>query len=254
MTNPIRLALSATLVALLAACQAASPQLPGRTFLSVGIAENGAPRALVAGTRIRLEFKDGGISVNGGCNSMAGDYQLSGGRLILGATATTDMACDPARMAQDDWLLAVLGARPALTLAGNDLTIDAGSVVLQLTDRRVVEPDLQLIGPTWTVDSIFSADAVSSIPEGAVATLVFRADGTLDVNTACNQGSARWKAVGTGIEVSGLGLTKKGCAGAAGELESAVVSTLNAGTLAAAIEANELLLRAGAVGLGLRGR
>jgi hypothetical protein len=43
------------------------------------------------------------------------------------------------------------------------------------------------------------------------------------------------------------------CAGAAGALESAVVGTLGAGTIVAAIEANQLVLRAGAGGLGLRG-
>lgn len=256
MTIRIRLALALALVAggLFAACQASAPSLEGRTFLSVGITENGAPKALVAGTRIRLDFRDGSLGANAGCNSMGGEYRLDGGRLVVDSLFTTEMACDEPRMAQDTWLTNVLGAKPRLVLVGDQLTIDGGAVVLVLRDRRVVEPDLAITGPTWTVESILSGNAVSSVPQGAIATLVFHADGTLDVDTGCNTGSGRWKAVGTGIEVSDVALTKKGCIGPAGELESAVIATLGAGTIAAAIEADQLILRAGAGGLGLRGR
>jgi heat shock protein HslJ len=256
-TTSLRRIVAATLLSagILGACQAASPpSLAGRTFLSVAITENGAPKALVAGTRIRLDFKDGAISANAGCNQMGGEFQLQNGLLVVANTFTTEMACDPERMAQDTWLLEVLGSKPRLTLTGDQLTIDAGRVVLHLADRRVVEPDLAITGPTWTVDSIFSGESVSSVPDGAVATLVFRADGTLDVDTSCNTGSARWQAVGTGIEVRDLGLTKKACIGPTGELESAILDTLRAGTIAADIDADRLLLRAGANGIGLRGR
>lgn len=254
MTIHLRRAVAAAVLAAgaLAACQAAPTSLVGRTFLSVATTENGAPKPLVAGTRIRLAFTNEGISAQAGCNSMGGDYGLENGRLVVGAMYTTEMACDEPRMAQDEWLTRVLGSKPGLTLVGDQLTIDGGGVVIQLTDRRIVEPDAALVGPTWTVDSIFSGDSVSSVPEGAVATLVFHADGSLDVNAGCNQGSARWKAVGTGIEVTNLGLTKMACEGTAGELENAVVATLRAGTVAAAIESDQLVLRAGAGGLGLR--
>jgi heat shock protein HslJ len=253
----LRLALAAALVAggLLAACQAAaSPSLVGRTFLSVGITENGAPKALVAGTRIRLEFGDGSFNAHAGCNSMGGEYRLDGGVLIVTDVFTTEMACQPPLMAQDQWLIEVLGSKPSVTLAGDQLAISGGGVLIQLMDRRVVDPDRAITGPTWTVDSIFSGDAVSSVPQGAVATLVFHEDGTLDVETSCNTGQGRWKAVGQGIEVTGLGLTKRGCIGPNGDLEAAVVATLGAGTIAAAIEADQLILRAGANGLGLRAR
>ena len=241
--------------AILGACQAAAPpSLAGRTFLSVGITENGAPKALADGTRIRLDFKDGAISANAGCNQIGGEFRLQNGLLVLGDLSQTEMGCDPDRMAQDTWLVGVLGSKPRLTLTGDQLSIDAGSVVIHLADRRVVEPDLAITGPTWTVDSTFAGESVSSVPDGAVATLVFHADGTLVVDTSCNSGGARWQAVGTGIEVRDLGLTKKACIGATGALESAVVGTLRAGTIAADIEADRLILRAGAGGIGLRGR
>jgi heat shock protein HslJ len=208
----------------------------------------------VPGTRIRLDFKDGGITARIGCNTMSGEFRMDGGRLVLGQLATTAMGCDAARSAQDAWLSTVLGARPAITLVGDQLTIDGGGAVIQLTDRRIVEPDLTITGPTWIVDSIFSGETVSSVPQGAVATLVFHADGTLEVDTGCNTGQGRWQPVGAGIDVSDLGLTKKGCAGAAGELERAVILALGGeGTIAAAIQGNQLILRGGGGGIGLRG-
>ena len=239
---------------LLAACQASGPAMAGRAFLSVNVAENGAPKALVAGTRIRLDFQADALSANAGCNTMGGTYRLDGGRLVVGDLAMTEMGCQPELMAQDTWLAGVLGAKPQVVLVGDELTIDAGTAVIVLKDRRVVQPDLAITGPTWTVESLFTGDAVSSVPAGAVATLVFHADGTLDVDDGCNTGGAHWAPVGTGIEVSDLVLTKKACSGAAAELESAVVGTLREGTIAASIEADQLILRAGASGLGLRGR
>jgi heat shock protein HslJ len=254
MTTRLRITLVGLLAlgGLLGACQAAAPSLDGRTFLSVGITENGAAKPLVAGTRITLVFTVGGMSASAGCNSMGGEYQLDAGRLMLNGLSMTEMGCDADRMAQDAWLAGVLGGKPTLTLVGDQLTIDAGSVIVRLTDRRVVEPDLSLSGPTWVVESIFSGDAVSSAPAGATATLVFHADGTLDVDDGCNQGSARWTAVGTSITIAGLGLTKKACAGPANALEAAVIATLGAPSIAASIDANRLTLRAGTGGLGLR--
>jgi heat shock protein HslJ len=240
--------------AMLAGCQATGPVLAGRTFLSVAVSENGAPRLLVAGTRIQLDFKDGGLSGNAGCNQFGGEYRLENGRLVMGDISQTAMGCDQPRAAQDDWLLRVLRAKPALAQIGDQLTIDAGSVVIRLADRRVAEPDQPLAGPIWTVDSVFTGEAVSSVPDGVVATLAFHADGTFDVDDGCNAGSGRWASVGGGIVVSDLALTKKACAGHAGALETAVVNVLREPSIAAAIQGNQLVLRAGTAGLGLRAR
>jgi heat shock protein HslJ len=123
--------------------------------------------------------------------------------------------------------------------------------VVRLQDRRVADPDVPLAGPTWTVVSIIDGDAVSSVPNGTTATILFHADGTVSVNAGCNEGQATWAAVAGGIRFSALGLTKKACPGAAGELESAVVAVLTAGDVGATIEAKMLTLVAGGRGLQL---
>lgn len=229
-----------------------SPSLPDRTFLSVAASDGGVAKTLVAGTRITLAFQNGSLSVSVGCNSMGGAYHLDGGRLVVDQMSTTDMGCEPDLMAQDTWLAAFLGSRPTVNLAGDELTLEAGSVVIRLRDRKIVEPDVAITAGTWTVESIISGDAVSSVPAGVTATLAFHADGKLDVSDGCNQGSARWKAVGTGMEVSDLVLTKKACEAAGGRLEAAVVGVLRASSIAASIDGNVLTLRTGAGGLQLR--
>ncbi len=235
-----------------AACNAAAPQPTDRAFLSVAVTDAGAPRSLVPGTRIRLDFRGSELGANAGCNSIGGTYAIQDGTLILDAAGMTEMGCDQPRHEQDDWLVAFLSSRPTMKLSGDELTLESGTIAIRLMDRTVVEPDVALVGPTWTVDAVVSGDAVSSIPGGAVATLRFHQDGTVEVNTGCNQGSGTWKTVGPGIEISDLMLTKRACDAVNGGLEGAVLGLIEAGPMAAVIDANVLRLQAGQIGLNLR--
>lgn len=234
-----------------AGCSAAGPQLADRAFLSTAVTDGGVARPLVAGTRIRLSFSGSTLGASAGCNSMSGTYRLEGGRLISDGGAMTEMGCDQAREAQDQWLIALLGSQPAIRLTGDELTLESGSIVVRLLDRKIVEPDVALTGHVWTVTSIISGDTVSNTPQGPTATLLFNADGTLVVNAGCNQGAATWRAAGTDITVADLVLTKKACEGAGGQLESAVVGVLRAGSIAATIDSSTLTLLAGTQGLQL---
>ena len=241
------------LMAIGAGCSAAgAPQLTDRAFLSVAVTDGGADRPLVAGTRIRLDFRGTDLGASAGCNSIGGTWSIQAGKLVFDGAGMTEMGCDPARHAQDDWLVELLGSRPTIRLNGNELTLESGTVIVRLLDREVVEPDLALVGPTWTVDSIITGDAVSSIPDGAIATLVFKADGTVDINSGCNRGGATWTAVGNALQIADIGLTKMACEGPGGQLESAVLAVLGAGAIGASIDASVLTLQAGASGLQLR--
>jgi heat shock protein HslJ len=247
----LAIALGATLA--LSACAAASsPQLAGKEFVAAKVTDGGQDRPLVPGTKLRLTFSATDIGASAGCNHMGGTYRIDGGRLIVANLATTDMGCDPDLMAQDQWLSEVLGAGPAIRLVVNDLVVEAGSVSITFVDREVAEPDAQLVGPTWTVESIITGDAVSSVPAEPVATLVFKEDGTLEVNAGCNRGSGTWTAVGGGIEVGPLMLTKMACDKDAAGLESAVLGVLEAGTIGAEIDSSLMTLQAGNQGLMLR--
>lgn len=243
------------LALLAAACtQQPNAALDGRTFLSTDVTVDGEPFELVDGSRIQLMFRDGGeLGASAGCNSIGGTYRIDGGALVFEGGGMTEMGCDPDRHAQDDWLVELLGSRPAMTLAGNDLTLTAGSTVIRLLDREVAQPDLALVGPLWTVDSIITGDAVSSVPAGATATLRFHADGRVDVASGCNTGGGRYEVSGDAIRFIDLVTTDMACTDGRGALEAAVVAVLNAGQLTAAIDADRLTLMAGPNGLALIG-
>ena len=232
---------------------ASPPALEGREFLSTGLTQGGADRPLVAGTRIRLSFLGGQLGASAGCNLMGGEYRLDGGRLVVTAVAMTEMGCDDPRHAQDDWLIGFLGARPTVGLAGNELTLQAGDTVIRLLDREVAEPDLGLVGPTWTVDSIVTGAAASSVPAGVVATLRFGADGRFEVDTGCNRGGGRAVGDEATLRFIEMILTERACQGPPGDLEAAVLAVLTRDAVTYQIDAQTLTLSAGDRGLILRG-
>jgi heat shock protein HslJ len=242
-------------VILLAGCSsAAAAPLDGRTFLSTKVTDKGADRPLVAGTTIRLTFnKDGQLGVNAGCNHMGGTYRIDGGTLRFEGGAMTEMGCDEPRHKQDDWLSGFLGSRPTVALAGNDLTLTAGDVVIRLLDREIADPDLPLVGPTWTVYSIVAGDAVSSIPDGVEASLTFDGEGRVAVRTGCNQGGGSYAVDGNQIRFAEIVLTKMACDGARGTMEAAVLAVLRTNGLNYSIDAGSLTIQTAGQGLMLVG-
>lgn len=249
------------LMAIGAGCSAtaAPPQLTDRAFLSVAVTDRGAARALVAGTRIRLDFRATDLGASAGCNSIGGTWSVQGGKLVFEGGGMTEMGCDPERHAQDDWLADFLSSGPAIQLVGDELVLTSGATVLRLADRRVVDPDRALVGPTWVVVSLIGpggdGGAVSSLPEGVVASLRFHDGGVVDVASGCNQGSGRWALDGTGLRFSDLVTTEMACVGDRGAVEAAVFTVLGAGFVEADIEADQLTLQAPAAqGLQLQAR
>jgi heat shock protein HslJ len=164
----------------------------------------------------------------------------------------TAMGCDPPRHDQDSWLAAFLTSGPAARMAGDELTLEGGGTIVVLVDRRVADPDRPLVGPTWQVETIVTGQSASSVPAGATATLVFGGDGRVSIDTGCNTGAGSYTGEGATLRFSALAMTKRACAGPAGELEQAVLGVLEAGTVDYAIEAAALTLMAGDRGLGLR--
>ncbi len=232
---------------------AAVDPLDGRDFLSTSVTTDGEPFALVDGTRVRLSFADGRLTASAGCNTIGYTYQLDGDTLVVEGGAMTEMGCDPALHDQDEWLSEFLGSRPTVAANGNDLVLTSGGTVMDLLDTEVAEPDLELQGTLWTVDSIISGDAVSSIPAGATATLRFAADGTVAVDAGCNSGSGTYEADDDTVRITDLAVTEMACDGDAGALEAAVLLVLGADELGYTIDASRLTLMAGDNGLSLIG-
>ncbi len=114
---------------------ASAGTLDGKTYLSTSV--TGA--TLVPGSRISLSFDDGSVNANGGCNSMGGTATIEDGRLKTTALISTDMGCAQPLMQQDRWLAGLLGDS-AITIAGDEMTLDDGTIKVTFLDREVADP------------------------------------------------------------------------------------------------------------------
>lgn len=240
---------------LLAGCSVASgASLAGHAFLSTAVMADGQPYTLVPGTRIRLDFSDGQLGASAGCNTMGGTYRIADGRLRVGQLSMTEMGCDPARHAQDEWLSTFLGSGPALTVSGSDLRLETTGGAITLVDREVTDPDLSLVGTTWRVLSIRYGDAVSSVEAGVEANLTFQADGGVIIESSCNSGTGQFHTIVDELRFSEVVLTKRACPAPRGEMEVAMLQVLRAETVSYRIAADSLTLDASDLGLQLSGR
>jgi heat shock protein HslJ len=271
MTRPVRfltpLALPLSAVMLLAACSvAAAPSgvpsptagatagatassgieaVDGKTYLSTAV--TGA--TLVPGTRIRLSFNKDTVDASGGCNALGGSATIANGRLKTTQLVTTDMGCADPLMQQDRWLAGLLGDS-AITIAGDQMTLDDGTVQATFLDREIADPDRPIEGTHWVLDGIVSGDAAASVPAGVTSTLVI-SGGHAAVHTGCNTGSATVQVATDTLTFGPMALTRMACPEAQSSVESAVAGVLD-GTVHYKIEADTLTIDAGASGLTYR--
>lgn len=253
-THPRFAALMLAVITALApvACAPAESELAGRQFIVGTVTEGGASKPLPPGRQIRLAFVGATLSVFDGCHTIGASYRVDRDRLVADLTGTSATGCVAEDQSHDVWLERFLVSRPTIRLIGAELTLDNGAITIRLLDSDLVEPDLNLVGPTWTVEVIVDGDETINVRNGPIASLIFKGDGTVDVATGCNRGSGTWKLEAEGVAITDVGLTKMASDGAAGALEVAMLRVLGAGTVATVIDGNILTLAGGGVGLQLR--
>jgi heat shock protein HslJ len=231
-------------------------QLDGRELVVVAVTEAGAARELVEGTEIRLTFADGQLGASAGCNSMGGPYAFDGAVLVVDGLATTDMACEPPLMAQDEWLAGVLSGRPQVSIDDNGVSLVDGSTAVLLVDREAVRPDAPLVGTVWVLDTIFEGGpdgAASSVPGGVEASVTFADDGTYSVATGCNVGSGAYELTGaTTLRLEQPLVSLRPCEPDQAVAEGAMLSLFAPGEVEAVVDDQRLTISAGDVGLGFR--
>ncbi|HEX6360123.1 META domain-containing protein [Actinophytocola sp.] len=231
------------------------PDLRGRTFLATAVTEDGAPRTLLPGTELSVEFTDDGLlKANAGCNFMQGQVDTSGGKLAIKEGSTTEMGCDQPRLDQDNFVFGALGASPSWQLSGDQLTITSGTTTFQLAPREAVDPDRALAGTTWELDTLVDGDVASSMPAGAQpVTLTF--DGAqIAADTHCNSVTAKYTQSGDKLQVEPGPMTRKMCAPEIMQGETAVAGVLQ-GEVTYEITADRLTLtNSSGKGIQLRAR
>ncbi len=155
-------------------------ELSGRTYLSTAV----VGRTLAGGTIISLRFGGGQLSANAGCNTMSGAYGTGGGHLTVGVISATEIGCPSALSEQDTWLTQFLATWPSWAFDGRRLTLSSGSTTIELTDRRVADPDRPLVDTTWHLTGLRDGDSESSAPPSPVVYL-YLTHGVLTVWNDC---------------------------------------------------------------------
>lgn len=107
------------------------------TYTSTAVAGH----SLAPGTEITMEFSGDHLSVNAGCNTMAGSYSAEGGVLAFdGDPAMTMMGCDDALQFQDQWITEAL--TEGMTIDQNDdtiLVLSRGTLIIDLLPGATAE-------------------------------------------------------------------------------------------------------------------
>lgn len=223
----------------------------GRTFVSVAV--EGEP--IPGGGPLTVGFDRNQISTFAGCNHGSGTADLADGRIVT-QLATTMMACAPPVGDADAWVSKFFDAQPSWSLDGDTLTLSTDAATVKLQDKKVVYPDRSLTDTTWRVESLVSAQAVSTSQalEQAGPTLRITTDGAVSGSTGCNQITGHATVSGTPavIEFGPLATTRKACPGELGEVEQSILRVLT-GRVQTAVDSDELrLTREDGYGLILR--
>lgn len=227
----------------------AGGSLSGKSYLSTSVTENGKPKQLAPKTQVRLQFHDDGrLSADAGCNSMQGPVSTDDGKLSVKDLAMTEMGCDGPRHAQDEWLAKVLQGGPTWKLEADKLTVTAGTSTLVLQDRETANPDRELDGARWVVESLIKGETAAH-PMGSEKAHLTISGERVTGSTGCNDFQGIVARTGDTLTFGELGTTRKACQGDEATLEKAVLDVLK-GEVTFKIEANRLQLRA-ADGSGL---
>ena len=186
-------------------------RLNGTRWTLTGYAADGTLRQVINGSPVTLEFSDDGrITGSAGCNHYFAGYGMKGTTITIGQAGSTEMYCAATGVMDQESAYLALLSQAALVTAGNDsLTLaDAkGTTILSFT--RIVPPAPEpLVGTNWTLDSVYSGDAVSSVIAGTTITAVFGKDGGVTGSAGCNHYFASYNVSGTSMTIGSAGSTK----------------------------------------------
>ncbi len=233
---PVLVSLMILITLLIAAgCTGKSPvpsglSLDGTGWTLTGYVSNGTSLQPLNGTTVTMVFGDAGqITGSAGCNHYFARYDMKGTAVTIGQAGSTEMYCAaPGVMEQESTYLVLLGKVASVTAGNTSLTFtDAkGSTILSFA--RIVPPAPEpLVGTNWTLDSFYTADAVSSVIAGTTITAVFDKDGKVTGSAGCNRYFASYTVTGTSMSIGSAGSTLMYCTSpGVGQQESTYLASL----------------------------
>jgi heat shock protein HslJ len=206
-----------------------------------------------AGATVTIAFEDGQASGRAACNSYGGAYDAGDdGSLSFQGFSVTEMGCEPGLMTLESVYLEALGTVTGFRIDAK-LTLHGDGVDLTF-DEEVPPVALPLVGTTWTLTTIASGDAVSSVVNGTEVTAEFTADATVSGSGGCNRYTGSYTWTGDQLSFSPLAATKMACADDVMAQEGAFFASMEQ-VASFAIEGSQLTLAdaSGALLLGFDG-
>jgi heat shock protein HslJ len=178
--------------------------------------------SVIAGTTVTAVFgEDGKVAGSAGCNHYFGSYTVDGAKMTVGALGSTEMYCtDPGVMEQESTYLGLLGSVASFAIEGEELTLlDANGTKVLMFAKAVPPEPKPLVGTNWTLESLHTGDAVSSVIAGSEITAVFGDDGKVAGSAGCNRYFASYNLSGSSLTFGPAGSTKMSCAEPEGVME-----------------------------------
>lgn len=110
----------------------ASPvELEGKSYVATDIDGH----TIVDGSEVAISFADGSISIEAGCNTQNGAYELTDGVLEVEMLMSTMMACDEPLMAQDQLVASIVTSGPTVEADGDDIVLESPAGSMTLTEQ-----------------------------------------------------------------------------------------------------------------------
>ena len=187
-----------------------------------------APEGIVSpveGSEITLDFEEGHVVGNTGCNSYFGLYSLAEGNAIsVAQIGQTEMFCE-ATMDQESAFLTALAEAESYTLNEDELIIHTAAGDLTFEPAQ----DASLEGPRWQLSGIVDVEnqSVSSAAVDALIYLQFE-DGGMSGFGSCNAISTQYTLDGNEITFGPLAITRRACDMEKNEREAEFVEALSA--------------------------
>ena len=178
-----------------------------------------------------------------------GTYSVQDDVFRVSGTYMTEMGCDTELMQEDSWFVSFFQSSPTLDFDGERLTFTGTEATLVFLDSEIATPDQDLVGPTWVVDSFIDGDAVSAYNLPESPTLVFSADGDVEIFAGCNSGGGTYTLGDGTISFSPLTSTYMACDDVIMTAESHIFSVLGESDLTLEIDASRLTIMGASLGI-----
>jgi heat shock protein HslJ len=189
---------------------------------------------------ILIEFADGQVSGQSGCNTYGGSYTAdSDGSMTFGQFHSTLMACEPDLAALEQAYLQALGQVTTFSVL-DTLTLSGDGPTLTFAKAPATQ-SAPLVGTDWDLTAIVNGDSVSSVIARTHATLTLADDGTASGSGGCNTFHGAYETTGDALTFGPLATTRKLCDEGLMSLEHAYLTALG-NTATYAIEGNTLTL------------